>query len=88
MTIIDAILFTSKEEGLKEGEEKGVKKGKEIGLKEGEEKGKEIGLKEGEEKGVLLVARNLLKAAKLSLGEIAACTGLKISALRKMAAAL
>ena len=76
MTIIDAILFTSKEEGLKEGEEKGVKKGKEIGLKE------------GEEKGVLLVAKNLLKAAKLSIKEIAACTGLKISALRKMAAAL
>ena len=68
MTIIDAILFTSKEEGLTEG--------------------KEIGLKEGEEKGVLLVARNLLKAAKLSIKEIAACTGLKISALRKMAAAL
>jgi hypothetical protein len=57
-----------KEEGLKEGEQRGIIKGKQEGLKEGEKrgivKGKQEGLKEGLKKAILLDAETKFGSSK------------------------
>ncbi len=55
-------LLYAKQEGLKEGIEKGIKKGKQEGLTEGMEKGKQEGLTEGMEKGKQAMAAKMRKA--------------------------
>lgn len=51
---------TWKEEGLKEGWEKGLLEGKQAGLQEGEQKGKQAGLQEGEQKEALYLTQRFL----------------------------
>jgi flagellar biosynthesis/type III secretory pathway protein FliH len=57
-----------KEEGLKEGEQRGIIKGKQEGLKEGEKrgivKGKQEGLREGLKKAILLDAEAKFGSSK------------------------
>ncbi len=79
-----------REEGIKEGEEKGRKKGIEEGMKKGEEKGRkkgiEEGMKKGEEKGKKERDREIVGAmlAKgLKLQEIADLTGINVEEVEK-----
>ena len=71
LTIQKSVLFTARDEGIREGIKQGMKQGKKQGKKEGVKEGKKQGLKEG----LLLVARKMLQAGE-PVEKIAAITGL------------